>query len=81
MSAVPPEDVVAPAPVRVVPRKLSLRVSGARPGSVTRPLDSTTPVMPSRVLGLRVHSSPLAPRPTAPTVIDPSDYATAEDYE
>ncbi len=77
-----PDDDVLTAPARVVPRKLALRVSGARLGSNVRP---TTPgvvaVSPTHRFGLRVHSSALAPRPAAVPSPASCDYATAEDYE
>jgi len=60
------DAAVEPAP-RLVAKKLSLRVSGARVGSVTRPLEPAAAAAGPRprMLGLRVHASPLAPRPAA----------------
>ena len=55
-----------PAP-RLVAKKLSLRVSGTRVGSVTRPVEAGPAAAGPRprMLGLRVHASALAPRPAA----------------
>jgi hypothetical protein len=79
------EDTAASASVRPVARKLGLRVSGARPGSVVRPADPGQAAVGARTaprLGLRVHTSTLAPRPASVTPpIDPSDYASLDDYE
>ena len=78
----PPEDDVLTAPARMVPRKLALRVSGARLGSNVRPAELRAVVVsPTNRFGLRVHSSALAPRPAAVAALAPCDYATAEDYE
>jgi hypothetical protein len=42
------------------PRKLTLRVSGSRVGSMTRPVaDGATRIAPGRRFGLRVHGSAL----------------------
>lgn len=61
-------------------KKFTLRVSGARPGSDVRPGDASIvkPMLAQPRFGLRVHSSPLAPKPTPLTA---DDYATADDYE
>jgi hypothetical protein len=81
----PVAEPEAIAPARPIPRKLALRVSGARPGSAARPVASTEPAEGARLVprfGLRVHSSTLAPRPApVATVIDPSEYASLDDYE
>jgi hypothetical protein len=61
-------------------KKFSLRISGARPGSAVRPDEAPSvalPLIPTRRLGLKVHTSKLA----APAALSPDDYATAEDYE
>lgn len=77
-----PEDDVLTAPVRLVPRKRALRVSGARLGSDVRPTESgAVAVSPRHRFGLRVHSSALAPRPAVAPALAPCDYATADDYE
>lgn len=62
-------------------KKFSLRVSGSRPGSDVRPGDSAIvkPMLSQPRFGLRIHSSPLAPKAPPPVASD--DYATAEDYE
>lgn len=69
------------------PKKLSFRVSGARLGTLVRPIETDTvaplvqpivhPLLRQPRFGLRVHTSPLAP----PPAITADDYATAEDYE
>ncbi len=61
------------------PKKLSFRVSGARPGTLVRPAETVMvqPLLKQPRFGLRVHTAPLA----APPVIAADDYATAEDYE
>ena len=84
-----PDRTPGEEPLRPVPRKLSLRVSGARPGTATRPdgpaLDRGPDVLTNRraaLVGLRVHSSSFVPRSAAPSgPLDPADYATADDYE
>jgi len=60
-------------------KKFSLRVSGALPGSNVRPTDGeiVRPLLKQPRFGLKIHSSPLAPKP----VMTSDDYATAEDYE
>ena len=66
------------------PPKFSLRVSGARIGSVARPVeDGAVAIAPARRLGLRVHASSLAmmAKPGAVASGDSSDYATLDDYE
>ena len=62
-------------------KKFSLRVSGSRVGDAARPVESETPtaLIKAPRFGLKVHRSPLAPKPVQP--ISASDYATAEDYE
>ena len=65
-------------------KKFSLRVSGSRVGDAARPVDSEQPISVIKAprFGLKVHRSPLAPRPaTVAQPISSSDYATAEDYE
>lgn len=61
-------------------KKFSLRVSGSRVGDAARPVESATPaaLIKAPRFGLKVHRSPLAPKPQ-PLTSD--DYATAEDYE
>lgn len=61
-------------------KKFSLRVSGSRVGDASRPVDSDAPLplIKAPRFGLKVHRSPLAPKPP---VVTPDDYATAEDYE
>ena len=65
------------------PKKLSFRVSGARPGTLVRPVETDVvqalvqPLLRQPRFGLRMHTSPLA----APAAITADDYATAEDYE
>ena len=73
-----PATAATPA-TRPIPRKLSLRVSGARAGSAVRPVVPGAPPSPPATprLGLRVHGSSLG----APAPLSPDDYATAEDYE
>lgn len=72
-----------PAP-RLVAKKLSLRVSGARVGSVTRPAKSAPAAAGPRprMLGLRVHASALAPRPAATSTSPegPEDGPASEGY-
>ena len=62
-------------------KKFSLRVSGSRVGDAARPVESNTPIALIKAprFGLKVHRSPLAPKPATPIASD--DYATAEDYE
>lgn len=84
--AAPEDDIVITpvAPARVAPRKLSLRVGGAKLGSRVRPapLGAAVPAVgPTRTIGLRVHVSALARREAAAACIDPHDCATADDYE
>jgi hypothetical protein len=62
MSTAPKDDdpTAATAPIRAIPRKLSLRVSGTRVGSSVRPAASSAPAAAAdaeRHFGLRVHSS------------------------
>lgn len=72
---------------RIAPKKLSLRVSGSRIGSLARPATDgviAAATLPAVRLGLRTHTSMLArpiaiPASTAP--LGPNDYATADDYE
>lgn len=63
--------------------KFSLRVSGARIGSVVRPADDGAVVIaPAQRLGLRVHASRLAPAAVPGAVaVDAGDYATLDDYK
>ena len=63
MSAADDDDydyarVPAPVLTRLVPRKLSLRVSGARLGDAARPGAASTPAVAARAprFGLRVHA-------------------------
>lgn len=96
--SVPPVDALVPAsevasrvlPLRPPPRKLSLRVSGAKIGSTARPaIDGRLAAgpAPTHQLGLRVHSSIASPSLARPAPSAPSasfgreDYASAEDYE
>lgn len=59
-------------------KKFTLRVSGARPGSDVRPEgEIVKPLLKQPRFGLKIHSSPLAPKP----VMTSDDYASAEDYE
>ncbi len=62
-------------------KKFSFRVSGSRVGDAARPSDATPSLANIKAprFGLKVHRSPLAPKPEQP--ISPADYATAEDYE
>ena len=72
-------------PIRA--KKLTLKVSGARLGSVVRPVPSAEELAGGVAVaaavaprfGLRTHSSPLAAVVRAP--IAREDYATADDYE
>ena len=83
MNAVP-EDEIDSGPARVIPRKLSLRVSGAKLGSRVRPTVRgalAAVASPARPSGLRVHLSALPPGTTSVESFDPSEYATADDYE
>jgi hypothetical protein len=62
MSTAPKDDdpTAATAPIRAIPHKLSLRVSGTRVGSNVRPAASSAPAAgagPERRFGLRVHSA------------------------
>jgi hypothetical protein len=70
------------------PQKLSLKVSGARLGSVVRPVPSAEELaggvavagaVAAPRFGLRAHSAPLASAVRAP--LSREDYATADDYE
>ncbi len=70
------------------PRKLTLRVSGSRLGSVVRPVPTAEELaggvavagaVAAPRFGLRAHSAPLAAVVRAPLSRD--DYATADDYE
>ena len=62
------------APPSSRPRKLTLRVSGARVGSVARPVqDGATRIAPGRRLGLRVHSSALLRESPVPGGNDDED--------
>ncbi len=70
------------------PKKLTLKVSGARLGSVVRPVPSAAELaggvavagaVAAPRFGLRAHSSPLAAVVRAPLARE--DYATADDYE
>ena len=69
---------------RLVAKKLSLRVSGARVGSTTRPAEPAAAAAGPRprMLGLRVHSSPLAPRLAAASTgpEGPEDGPASEGY-
>ena len=58
-------------------KKFSLRVSGSRLGSDVRPTEGqiVKPLLAQPRFGLKVHSSPLAPKP-----VTSDDYASAEDY-
>ena len=87
-----PSETSSVAPGRLPPRKLALRVSGARVGTTARPvadaaLTGNTAAAPTHRLGLRIHSSPLVkPAPAAAPVAAPApltadDYARVEDYE
>jgi hypothetical protein len=73
--------------VRIAPKKLSLRVSGSRIGSLTRPATDgviAAATLPAARLGLRAHTSMLARpagSPAATVPFGPNDYATADDYE
>jgi hypothetical protein len=63
-----PEDDVhhspAPAPERVAPRKLALRVNGTRPGTSVRPTEpGVVAIAPTRRFGLRVNTAARAKRP------------------
>jgi hypothetical protein len=62
-------------------KKFSLRVSGSRVGDAARPSETEQPIALIKAprFGLKVHRSPLAPKPAQPLSSD--DYATAEDYE
>jgi hypothetical protein len=76
--AAPEDDIViaSTAAARVVPRKLSLRVSGAKLGSLVRPArpGAVVPALvPARTFGLRVHASALAPRETPVACVDDYD--------
>lgn len=68
-------------------KKFSLRVSGARIGSVVRPvLEGADPIAieiaPAQRLGLRVHASRLAPVVVAQArALDANDYASLDDYK
>ncbi len=82
------DNVVTVLETPLRPKKLSLRVSGARLGGVVRPVPTAEELaggvavagtVAAPRFGMRVHSSPLAPLARAP--LSPDDYATAEDYE
>jgi hypothetical protein len=84
----PLDDVVTPNETPLRPRKLGFRVSGARLGTVVRPVPSADELaggvavagaVAAPRFGLRAHGSPLAPVVRAP--ISRDDYATADDYE
>ncbi len=80
------DNVVTAIETPIRPKKLSLRVSGTRLGSVVRPVPTaeelaTGVAMAGAVaaprFGLRVRNARLVP--AGP--MSPDDYATAEDYE
>ena len=82
------DNVVTAIETPLRPKKLSLRVSGTRLGSVVRPVLGAVELAGGVAMagtvaaprfGMRVHSSPVAPLSRAP--LSPDDYATAEDYE
>jgi len=82
------DNVITAIETPIRPRKLTLKVSGARLGSVVRPVPSaeelaTGVAMAGAVaaprFGIRVHNARLAPVLAGP--LSPDDYATAEDYE
>lgn len=82
------DNVITAIETPLRPKKLTLRVSGARLGGVVRPgatLDelaggvAVAGAVAAPRFGMRVHSSPLAPIARLP--LSPDDYATADDYE
>lgn len=81
------DNVVTAIETPLRPRKLSFKVSGARLGSVVRPVPSAEELAGGVAVagavaprfGLRAHSSPVAAVARAP--IAREDYATADDYE
>jgi len=82
------DNVVTAVETPLRPKKLSLRVSGARRGSEVRPVTAADELaggvavaaaVAAPRFGMRVVSAPVAPIARAP--LSPEDYATAEDYE
>ena len=82
------DNVVTAIETPLRPKKLSLRVSGARIGGVVRPGsiadelaggEAVAGGVAARRFGMRVLSSVVAPVASPP--LSPDDYATAEDYE
>ncbi len=86
MSAQHDDDRPEPPEVasRLPPRRLSLRVNGARMGDAARPAAETDRVrrvglLPaSRKIGLRVHTSALARNQAAPELEEPATRAVTE---
>jgi len=82
------DNVITALETPLRPKKLSMRVSGSRLGSVVRPAPTADELaggvavagaVAAPRFGMRVHSSPIAPAARGP--LSPDDYATAEDYE
>lgn len=82
------DNVVTAIETRSRPQKLSFKVSGARLGSVVRPVPTAEELangvavagsVAAPRFGLRAHIAPLAAAVRAPLTRD--DYATVDDYE
>ena len=81
------DNVITAIETPIRPKKLTLRVSGHRLGSVVRPVPTAEELAGGVAVaaavaprfGLRAHSSPLAAVVRAPLARE--DYATADDYE
>ncbi len=80
------DNVITAIETPIRPKKLTLRVSGARLGSVVRPVPSAEDLAGGVAVagavaprfGLRAHHSPLT---AVRAPIAREDYATADDYE
>lgn len=82
------DNVITAIETPIRPKKLSLRVSGSRLGSVVRPVPTADELaggvavagaVAAPRFGMRTFVAPLAQIVRAP--LSPDDYASADDYE